>query len=151
MLSHSLGFVIENVFWQRKVIGENTKTCEIKLTTILSEKKFENFWDFWGQKFRNHVILYAQKWICVVVCSIKNVFWRLKVIGENKKTCENNLVTILSKKKILKFFWNFWGQKFRKYVILYAQKMDFLQLQGGVKKFLGVLWRQTKIPMKPET
>ena len=54
-------------------------------------------------------------------------------------------------KKILKFFWNFWGQKFRKYVILYAQKMDFLQLQGGVKKFLRVLWKQTKIPVKPET
>ena len=95
------------------------------------KKILKIFWDFWGQKFRNYVILYAQKWICVVVCSIKNVFWRLKVIGENKKTCENNLITILSKKKI----WNFWGQKFRKYVILYAQKMDFLQLQGGVKNF----------------
>ena len=67
-------------------------------------KKFGKiFWDFWGQKFRNYVILYAQKWIFVVVCSIKNVFWRLKVIGENKKTCENNLATILSKK----CFWNF--------------------------------------------
>ena len=62
------------------------------------KKILKIFWDFWGQKFRNYVILYAQKWICVVVCSIKNVFWRLKVIGENKKTCENNLATILSKK-----------------------------------------------------
>ena len=42
--------LIEKVFWQRKVIGENTKTCEIKLTTILSEKNLEKFFEIFEVK-----------------------------------------------------------------------------------------------------
>ena len=54
-------------------------------------------------------------------------------------------------KVFLNFFDDFWAQKFRRNVISYPRKMDFLQLKGGVKKFWEVLWRQTKIPVKAET
>ena len=43
-------------------------------------------------------------WVCVVTYSIKKCFGRRRrVTGENVKTSENNLIEILSKKKILIF------------------------------------------------
>ena len=100
-----------------------------------AKKILKIFWDFWGQKFRNYVILYAQKWICVVVCSIKNVYWRLKVIGENNKTCENNLATILSKQKNFEIFLRFLRSEISKVRHFICPKNGFPPTSRWCKKF----------------
>ena len=83
---------------------------------INSNKKYIMVWNFkilmiWKIK---HGKLKHWKALCF------SFHW--KSIGENTKTCENKLVTILSKKKILKFFCDFWGQRFRNYAIYMPKK-----------------------------
>ena len=75
---------IDNNF-ERKKFWKFFEIFEVKNLEIMSFYMLKNGFVSW----------YAQ---------IKNVFWRLKVIGENKKTCENNLATILSKKNFDFFF-----------------------------------------------
>ena len=67
-------------------------------------------WNFWVKfELKSFDIIVSSAnylkylWVCVVTYSIKKVFWRQRVTGEDMKTCENNLVTILSEKKFFIF------------------------------------------------
>mgnify|MGYP007125892625 FL=1 len=87
-------------------------------------------WNFWVKfELKSFDIIVSSAnylkylWVCVVTYSIKKVFWRQRVTGEDMKTCENNLVTILSEKKIL-FFWWFLSSEISK-------KCHFISPQNG--------------------
>ena len=74
-------------------------------------------------------------WVCVVTYSIKKVFWRQRVTGEDMKTCENNLVTILSEKKKFDFFWWFLSSEISKKCHFISPQNGFLPTLRSCKKF----------------
>ena len=81
------------------------------------KKNFELFLRFWGQKFRNYVILYAKKMdLCRGMLGEKGVLAPESHKGQREnmwKQFDNNF----KRKNFLNFFWDFGGQKFRNYDI----------------------------------
>ena len=74
-------------------------------------------------------------WVCVVTYSIKKVFWRRRVTGEDMNTCDNNLVTILSEKKFW-FFWWFLSSEISKKCHFICPKNGFPPTLRWCKNFL---------------
>ena len=92
----------------------------------------------------------SKKWICAVVYSMEKVFWCLKVIGENTKSCKNKLATILSEKKKLRFLRSEIS-KLRDFICPKCPKNGFPPTSRRCKKFFGGAMKTNKIPVKPET
>ena len=85
-------------------------------------------------------------WINYEDCSIESG----KLIGTNGMMVETFNQIILKEKEVfanfskmvLRFMWNI--------LSFLPQNGENFELQGAVKNFLEVLWRQTKIPVKAE-
>ena len=99
-------------------------------------------WNFWVKfELKSFDIIVSSAnylkylWVCVVTYSIKKVFWRQRVTGEDMKTCENNLVTILSEKKIL-FFWWFLSSEISKKCHFISPRNGFPPTLRWCKKIL---------------
>ena len=77
--------------------------------TIYVRRKNGNFWVKFELRSLDIIVSsedYLKRlWVCAVTYSIKKVFRRRRVTGENMKTSENNLMKILNKKKFWFFLW----------------------------------------------
>ena len=99
-----------------------------KIMTIYVRRKNGNFWVKFELRSLDIIVSsedYLKRlWVCAVTYSIKKVFRRRRVTGENMKTREKNLMKILNKKFFFWFFWWFLSSEISK-------KCHFISPQDG--------------------
>ena len=108
------------------------------MTIYVKRKNVKFLSQIWTQKFRYYCLFRELFEIFMGLC--RNILHKKGVLASKSHRGRHENMWKQSgdnfeRKKNFYFFDDFWAQKFRRNVILYPPKMDFLQLQGGVKNF----------------
>ena len=115
--------------------------------TIYVRRKNGNFWVKFELRILDIIVSsedYLKRlWVCDVTYSIKKVFRRRRVTGENMKTSENNLMKILNKKKFW-FFWWFLSSEISKKCHLISTQNGFPSTLRWCKTFLTSAMKTNK-------